>query len=278
MKIANVFSVFSWLGLLLIVMLIYFFSAQAVASVSDAVILLEDQKMTSQASISSLKPKELSLLNWRDTEKPRPKPADDYDRPKHFGRWVQFKNTRGCYNVRAQVLIRDSRVRPSSIDQEPCTIEKGEWNDPYSGQKFENDDEVQIDHMVPLKEAYEAGAFAWTPARRCVYANFMGMKEHLIATSNFENQSKSDKTPEFYMPPRREYQCTYLKNWLAVKFIWKLSMTSGEASAIKAHMKEAGCKISEFSIDQKTVAEMRRLAVRLEKTCPVAHVKESPAR
>lgn len=266
-------KVFQTLGLSVVVLTTYLLSATALAAAGDLVSMRE----TLVSPLGLLENKEassvqLTLLDWEFTGQLREKPGVEYSRRGQFGRWIQFKKTPGCYDVRAQVLIRDSLIPAISTDKIPCTIEKGEWLDPYSGVKAFEDDQVQIDHMVPLKEAYTSGAYAWTQAQRCVYANFTGMKEHLIATSNFENLSKSDKTPEQYMPPLREYQCTYLKNWLSVKLIWKLSLSQSEAEAIRARMKEAGCMDSDFTISKQKVDEVRTLARSLEAVCPVPRV------
>lgn len=214
----------------------------------------------------------IRLLVWSESDQKRATPAVDYDRTKQFGHWVRFKNSKVCYNTRALVLLRDSVVQAKSTDEKPCTIEQGEWFDPYSNQKFTSDDQVQIDHMVPLKEAYLAGAHEWTQAKRCVYANFMGFKPHLIAASNFENQSKSDQTPENYLPPSRDYVCTYLKNWLSVKLIWKMSMTKSEASAIRQQVKDFACNESDFIIQKSIVSDARISAKKLEAICPLARV------
>ena len=215
---------------------------------------------------------QIHLLNWVRAENQRPTPIENYNRIHHFGKWIQFKKTKGCFNVRAQVLIRDSIVPATSIDDEPCTIEKGEWNDSYTDMKIFDDNEVQIDHMVPLKEAYLAGGHEWSRAKRCVYANFLNEKDHLISTSNFENQSKADKTPEKYLPPKATYVCNYLKSWLKVKLIWKLSMQDSEADAIKKHIKDYNCKEADFNLTRADVKTTRKQIVNLESFCPVARM------
>lgn len=263
---------FHYFILTFLVVLVYFFSAKAVA-----LTVVEEEIILNEASDSSAEGKgseRISLLSWSSANQNRQAPSVLYDRLKQFGKWAEHKKTlckgkQSFYDTRALVLIRDSQVKAISTDDKPCTIEKGEWVDPYSGRKVFDDDEVQIDHMVPLKAAYDAGAYKWSQARRCVYANFMEMDEHLISTSNFENQSKSDKTPEKYMPPLKEYHCTYLKNWLSVKLIWKLGMTSGEVKAIRSLMKQADCHLADFTISQQRVSRMRRVAKNLEASCPV---------
>ncbi len=214
----------------------------------------------------------IRLLNWISNEKPDEPLTEDYNRMKQFGRWVQFKKTKGCYDTRAQVLIRDSVVKAESTDDKKCTIEKGEWHDPYSGQVLTQDSDVQIDHMVPLKAAYSAGASTWSRAKKCVYANFTAVSFHLISTSNFENQSKSDKSPEDYIPPNKDYVCTYLKNWLSVKLIWKLKMTESEAQAISNKIKEYNCNPNDFFLQRSAVQQARDTALQIEKFCPISKI------
>lgn len=254
--------------ILVSLLLISFFKAGAAVSRPAEMLFVNDADSLTEKSNSTT----LSLLSWSQSGKLREKPDIDYNRILQFGKWIQFKKTKGCYDTRAQVLIRDSIIPATSTDAKPCTIEEGEWLDSYSNQKFNHDSEIQIDHMVPLKEAYLAGAYQWTRAKRCVYANFTGLKEHLISTSNFENQSKSDKTPEAYIPPNKDYVCTYLKNWLTVKMIWKMSMTPGETNAIQKHFKDFNCNDSDFVVERALVDDNRILAQKLEALCPVPKV------
>lgn len=229
---------------------------------------LDLQQQQQNAAPSEASKKYLNLLDWQATGQVRAFPAVKYNRVAQFGDWILFKGQK-CYDVRAQVLMRDSKVQATSIDKLPCTIEKGEWYDLYSGETFFEDGKIDIDHMVPLKEAYNSGADAWSREKRCVYANFTEMPEHLLSVSARENRTKSDRTPEKYMPPLKEYHCTYLKNWLTVKLVWKLSMTSNEASAIQHYLQEQNCDLSQFVIEKQRVAEARQKAQALEAICPV---------
>ena len=70
----------------------------------------------------------------------------------------------------------------------------GSWNDPYSGRTITDASKLDIDHMVPLKEAHESGGYAWDAYRRRDYANDLSDPNTLreIAQSLFE-QGHSDK-------------------------------------------------------------------------------------
>ena len=47
------------------------------------------------------------------------------------------------------------------------------------------------------------------------------------------NQSKGDKSPEAWKPPREVFWCAYSKRWIGIKYYWKLSATSAEKSALE---------------------------------------------
>jgi hypothetical protein len=191
-----------------------------------------------------------------------------YDRKFHFGRWVNDPNDETCYNTRARVLIRDSETQVSFKDTNHCVVEKGRWEDPYAGGTLRESKEIQIDHMVPLKNAYISGAWEWNYQTRCTYANYMGNKFHLITASGHENMSKGDDTPEKYMPPNENYRCEYLANWLKIKLIWKLKMARGEVEAIRQAIRDSGCDGRKFKMSSLELKRQRQLIYENRYNCP----------
>jgi hypothetical protein len=107
-------------------------------------------------------------------------------------------------------------------------VASGTWNDPYSGLTFTDPDDVDVDHMVPLRNAHVSGAWAWSFERRQEYANDLSHPEHLIAVDDATNQAKGAKGPDEWLPPRTEYHCQYVKDWEAIKTRWELTMTTAE--------------------------------------------------
>jgi len=212
----------------------------------------------------------ISLINWVESGQ-RDVPSDIYNRTKHFGKFIKFKKTTklvGCKKVRAQVLVRDSRIPAISTDANRCTVEKGEWLDVYSGKVFFQDSDLQVDHVVPLKEAYVSGAHKWSQAKRCVYNNFLDFKPHLQVVSVFENTSKSDNTPAEYLPSHRPSVCNYLKDWLSVKLIWNLTLNADEVDAIEKHIEDFKCDKDSFFMQPAEIKSIRNSAISLEKRCP----------
>ncbi|MBC7740983.1 MAG: HNH endonuclease [Bdellovibrionaceae bacterium] len=201
----------------------------------------------------------LNLLNLKLINEKFPLPSDPYQREPQFGGWI-FRDERKCINTRAEVLERDSK---SNVTYRPngCTILNGQWDDVYSGQEFSSAEEIQIDHFVPLKNAYMSGAFEWNYKKRCLYANYLGNNFHLLAVSGKENMHKSDHAPNEYVPPNKKYTCEYLKHWLQVKLIWSLRLTPVEVDAIKQKAAEAQCGGNAFIISQQDLDEQRRFMV-----------------
>lgn len=210
----------------------------------------------------------LSLLRWSYHDQLDSRPDMKYDRKFHFGRWINDPNDETCYNTRARVLIRDSETSVSFKDNNRCVVEKGRWADPYAGSTVETSKDIQIDHMVPLKNAYISGAWEWNFQTRCTYANYMGNTFHLVSASGHENMSKGDDTPEKYMPPNKTYRCEYLANWLKIKLIWQLRMGRAEVDAIRQEMKDSGCDGRKFKMSAIELKRQRKLIYENRYSCP----------
>ena len=147
-----------------------------------------------------------------------------------FIHWADLDGN-GC-DTREEVLKRDSTSKPQ-VDPYRCYVVAGDWYSPYDGARLSDRGDVDIDHVVALKEAWDSGAWAWTESQRKAYANDMTDQRTLIAVTDRVNVSKSDKDPSNWMPPLRSYWCTYLGDWISVKARWNLSMDQSEFGRIK---------------------------------------------
>lgn len=132
----------------------------------------------------------------------------------------------GC-NTREEVLIAES-VTPAQVDAYGCKVVEGDWFSEYDGITHTNPSNLDIDHVVSLKEAWDSGAWNWSAAQRQKFANDLSDPRSLIAVTASANRSKSDKDPSNWIPGRQEAVCTYIVNWVAVKAKWKLSMDESE--------------------------------------------------
>jgi hypothetical protein len=147
-----------------------------------------------------------------------------YDRDL-FPHWITIT---GSCNTREQVLKRDGT---NVVVNSSCAATSGSWRSPYDGATWTAASDVDIDHMVPLAEAWSSGAWAWTTARRQTYANDLGGPELWAVTDNV-NQSKSDKDPAEWQPSLTSFRCTYARAWIQVKWFYGLSVDSAEKSAL----------------------------------------------
>lgn len=149
-----------------------------------------------------------------------------YDRAL-FPHWITIS---GSCNTREQVLKRDGT---NVVVNSSCAATSGSWYSPYDGATWTAAADVDIDHMVPLAEAWASGAWAWTTAKRQTYANDLGGPELWAVTDNV-NQSKGDKDPAEWQPPLGSFRCTYARAWIQAKWYYSLSVDSAERSALTA--------------------------------------------
>ena len=136
-----------------------------------------------------------------------------------------------CRYTRAEVLIRDS-TEPVTFaerdDGKECKVIKGKWETPWSRETFENAEDVEIDHHVPLAHAHQSGAWAWSPERKREFANDVEFAPALQVTAKSLNREKSDQSPEEWMPEDKKVQCRYMINWIRVKLKWGLTQSKEE--------------------------------------------------
>jgi hypothetical protein len=149
-----------------------------------------------------------------------------YSRDK-FPHWITQS---GACNTREVVLKRDG----TNVQQDSsCAAVSGSWYSQYDGATWTAASDVDIDHMIPLAEAWRSGASSWTTARRQSFANDL-TRPQLIAVTDNVNQSKSDQDPGEWLPPRTAYRCTYARAWVHVKHYYGMSVDSAEKSALQS--------------------------------------------
>src|SRR5688500_5859348 len=128
----------------------------------------------------------------------------------------------GTCNTRETVLKRDGS---SVVTDGSCAATSGRWYSPYDGATWTAASDVDIDHVVPLAEAWRSGANTWTTSRRQSFANDL-TRPQLIAVTDNVNQSKGDQDPSSWQPSVTSYRCTYAKMWIAAKSYWRLTLQS----------------------------------------------------
>ncbi|MGW0665337.1 GmrSD restriction endonuclease domain-containing protein, partial [Streptodolium elevatio] len=122
-----------------------------------------------------------------------------------FRHWVDADRD-GC-DARREVLIAEA-VEPVEVGAR-CALTGGRWWSRYDDRFLDQAGQLDVDHMVPLAEAWDSGASAWSAAERQAYANDLDDERLLIAVSAASNRSKADKDPAEWMPPYEAYACEY---------------------------------------------------------------------
>ncbi len=143
---------------------------------------------------------------------------------KHFPHWR--KAGKNC-DVRDTVLARDG----TDIKVSGCNVIGGNWVSVYDDLTFTDPAKVDIDHMVPLANAWRSGAKEWDDAKRGDFANDLD-RPQLFAVSASSNRAKGDQDPSTWTPPSRSYWCKYAEDWIAVKHYWQLTVTVAEKTAL----------------------------------------------
>ncbi|MEW2573277.1 HNH endonuclease family protein [Streptomyces sp. NPDC047070] len=163
-----------------------------------------------------------------------------------FKHWNKGSNPSDGCNTRAEVLIAESRVEPAV--EAGCKIVAGEWYSYYDGVSLTAPGGLDIDHMVPLAEAWDSGASTWTAQRREAYANDQDAEHSLVAVSARSNRTKGDKDPADWTPPLADARCTYTAHWVATKLRWQLTVDDRERGALAELA--AGC--GQETVDYET--------------------------
>ncbi|MFY1674667.1 HNH endonuclease family protein [Plantactinospora sp. WMMB334] len=130
-------------------------------------------------------------------------------------------------DVRDTVLQRDG----TDIKLSGCNVVGGRWSSRYDKRTLADPSDVDIDHMVPLANAWRSGADEWNDDKRSDFANDLD-RPQLMAVSASSNRAKGDQDPSQWKPSNRDDWCRYAKDWIAVKHYWKLSVTSAEQAAL----------------------------------------------
>ena len=131
-------------------------------------------------------------------------------------------------DVREQVLKRDGKDVKTDKDCKPTS---GTWTSVYDDETWTKATDVDIDHMVPLGQAWASGAKSWTTEKREQFANDLARPQLFAVTDNV-NQQKSDKAPDQWKPPLVAFWCTYATDWIVVKHFYGLTVTQAEKTAL----------------------------------------------
>jgi hypothetical protein len=122
--------------------------------------------------------------------------------------WPHWLDTdKDCQNTRHEILIQTSKKPVSFKSYRECNVLSGEWYDPYSGDTYIVSNELDLDHIVPLKFAHGHGGDKWSRERKALFANDL---DNLILAQASLNRQKGAKGIDEWLPPNHQYRCEYI--------------------------------------------------------------------
>lgn len=145
-----------------------------------------------------------------------------------FRHWVDADGD-GC-DTRREVLITEA-LTPVAVGPS-CALTGGSWRSAYDGVETTAASAFDIDHVVPLAEAWRSGARDWGDRRRQRFANDLADERTLRAVTAASNRSKGDRDPADWLPPDEAFHCTYAEDWIAIKATWDLAVDVAERDAL----------------------------------------------
>ncbi len=166
-----------------------------------------------------------------------PERGEGYDRDA-FVHWTDADRD-GC-DTRDEVLLAEAVRRPRVGDG--CDLLGGRWVSPYDGESTRDPSTFDVDHLVPLADAWASGARRWSATRREAFANDLGDRRSLVAVTASSNRSKSDQDPSTWQPERQ--RCRYLRDWTAVKLRWDLTADRAEARTLTRRARACGGRVT----------------------------------
>jgi hypothetical protein len=155
-----------------------------------------------------------------------------YSRAAFGPAWTDIDRN-GC-DQRNDTLRRDLHGVELKAGTNGCAVMLGILTDPYTGtsvafSRTASPSSIQIDHVVPLANAWATGAAQWTQDRRVTFAND---SLNLVAVSATANASKGAGDAATWLPPAKAYRCAYLARQVAVKSRYELAVTPAERVAM----------------------------------------------
>jgi hypothetical protein len=149
--------------------------------------------------------------------------VEAYDR-NLFGGWIDADGD-GC-STREEVLWAEAKFQSSRPAK--CQLNGGTWSSLFDGVSSQTASSFDVDHIVPLSEAWRSGASKWQRQTQIAFANDLSSPHALTAVSASSNRSKGDRDPSKWMPPLSSSHCEYIGMWMSTKVRWGLSMDLSE--------------------------------------------------
>ncbi len=152
--------------------------------------------------------------------------SQKYNR-KEWKHWTD--KDRNCLNTRHE-LLKSRSLTKVTYEKNRCKVKSGRWADYYYPEYHISASEVDIDHLIPLKNAHLNGGSRWSLKDKEKFAND---PENLVITKKSYNRKKGDKGIDAWLPVHKDYACKYIKDWKRLKTKYNLQFSQAETHTIK---------------------------------------------
>ncbi|GAC01635.1 hypothetical protein GONAM_30_00440 [Gordonia namibiensis NBRC 108229] len=185
-------------------------------------------------------------------------PKTGYDRDLFGQAWSDDVTVDGGHNgcdTRNDILRRDLTDITLKPGSNGCAVLSGTLDDPYTGTTIRfvrgqsTSSAVQIDHVVALSDAWQKGAQQLSPQQRVDFAND---PRNLQAVDGPTNQKKGAGDAATWLPPKKDYRCTYVSRQVEVKAAYRLWVTQAEKDAITRVLTSCGATAAAPTTTERT--------------------------
>lgn len=165
--------------------------------------------------------------------------SSDYNR-KEWKHWID--EDKDCLNTRNEIL-KDRSLSPAQLNAKGCSVLSGEWEDYYYNEKLTDPKKIDIDHLIPLKNAHISGGESWSSIEKKNFANDL---ENLVITYKGYNRKKGSKGIDEWLPLDKTYACKYVRQWIKIKSKYNLQVLDAEKNTIFT-LKKRACPDIDFN-------------------------------
>ncbi|MEB3024063.1 HNH endonuclease family protein [[Mycobacterium] crassicus] len=206
------------------------------SSSTASTVVTSSYPTTSRSSAPGPTSPALAKLNSLDIKGRAPK--TNYDRALFGSPWSDDVTVEGGHNgcdTRNDILRRDLAGAGFRPGRNTCIVLSGTLNDPYTGETIlyqrgpGSSSQIQIDHIVPILDAWQKGAQGWDYMTR---RNFANDPINLQTTTAAANREKGSGDAATWLPPNKSYRCTYANRIIDVKVRYGLWVTQSERDAL----------------------------------------------
>ncbi|MDF2180128.1 HNH endonuclease family protein [Aliiglaciecola sp. CAU 1673] len=181
------------------------------------------------------------------SQAPQPNAHKGYDRDE----WPHWDDSDGdCQNTRAEALILASMLAVAFEDKpgdraDTCRVIAGTWLDPFSGKSISKAEDLDVDHIVPLKWANDRGGAVWPKARKRDFANDY---DNLLVVDNSLNRAKGHKAPNEWLPPNQAFHCEYIQRFDAIVQKYQLAYQAHEQHFVQDKLTACAAGLSNVGV------------------------------